>query len=315
MMADPEKQRFPFPVVGYPVLGRFGLGHSLLGWARCLIWCRDNHVPMLAPDWRHLRIGPYLRRESDKRAYHRLFNYEGYIRGMQKRAYLLLGKRVHAPVRQEIRFAGRRPSVIVFKNSLGKNELFFEEIYTRHAEIRDELTRVTRTEHLPRHWKDLHFIGIHVRRGDFAAIDNIDILKSGRNNMRLPIGWYLEMLRGVRLQVGSCVPAVVCSDGSHEELQPLLNEAGVTLCTGYSAIHDILLLSKAGLLIASGSEFSMWAAFLGQVPRICYPRQRKARLLTDRRCELEPEVENIADLDQDFISYLKGVFNSDTMAD
>jgi hypothetical protein len=74
---------------GYPALGRFGLGHSLMAWARCHIWCKGQEAAMLGPIWLRPRLGPYLRRERDKREYFKLFNNNGYI-GEPLRSWLLL---------------------------------------------------------------------------------------------------------------------------------------------------------------------------------------------------------------------------------
>ena len=52
---------------GYPEMGRTGLGHSLLAWARCVVWCEMTGAKMLAPRWLRIRIGPYLRGERQAR--------------------------------------------------------------------------------------------------------------------------------------------------------------------------------------------------------------------------------------------------------
>src|SRR5215207_6573146 len=79
---------------GYAILGRTGMGNMMLPWARCFLWCKDHGVPMIAPSWRHLRIGPYLRRENDKRQYYRVWGGRGYIRGLRRLALLATAGRV-----------------------------------------------------------------------------------------------------------------------------------------------------------------------------------------------------------------------------
>jgi hypothetical protein len=70
------------------------------------------------------------------------------------------------------------------------------------------------------------------------------------------------------------VPAVVVSDGSPAALGDLLSIDGVTLLRPGCAISDLLVLSRARVLLASGSSsFSAWGAFLGQMPVASHPGQ------------------------------------------
>jgi len=297
------------PIAGYPIIGRFGLGHSLLAWARCFIWCKDNGIPMVAPRWRYLRVGPYLRRETDKRAYHELFQSDGYINGTRKLLYLAFAQRLPftRAVLPDLLTKGN-PTLVVFTNDIARNERHFKEIISRHADIRKELLRITRKEHIPSVNIDHRFIGIHVRCGDFRSANDIQEIKSGRN-VRIQIDWYVEMLRGLRNRIGVFVPAVVFSDGSLDDLRPLLGERNVMLSVEHSAIYDMYFLSAAKVIIASGSGFSMWASFLGQTPRICFPGQRRERLLGQSETEQEPECECSDDLDGDFVAYIASRLN------
>jgi len=82
----------------YADVGYFGLTHSLLAWARCHLWAADNQVPMIAPSWLRVRgrIGPWLRREPDKRQYQLLFRFPDYITGMRRLALLATRERIAA---------------------------------------------------------------------------------------------------------------------------------------------------------------------------------------------------------------------------
>jgi hypothetical protein len=81
-------------VLTYPILGHCGLGNMLLPWARCYIYSKKNNIPMISPTWTKIRIGPYIRREKDKRNYQFLFSNKGYIIGIEKLYYLLFFKKV-----------------------------------------------------------------------------------------------------------------------------------------------------------------------------------------------------------------------------
>ena len=291
-------------VAGHASLGRFGLGHSLLAWARCYLWCKDHDVPMLEPRWCHLRIGPYLRREADKRSYHKLFRKNSYVGGFRRLAILCFSEKL--PYNTNIDMAAlknTKAALVVFRNDASNNERYFKEIIGRHVDIREELLRITRVSHRLPCRENRKFIGIHVRCGDFSVARHPDDVKTSRN-VRIPISWFVDILRGLRARIRLQIPAIVFSDGSRTELASLLREERVTLACGPSAISDMFHLSSAGVIVASGSGFSMWATYLGQTPRICYPGQRRERVLETSGIDLEPECECPDNLSDEFISSL-----------
>ena len=114
------------------------------------------------------------------------------------------------------------------------------------------------------------FIGIHVRRGDFQRIgQGTDLSRS--DNTITPLEWFIESLKLVRAQASRTLPAIVTSDGAPEELRALLEIDNVRLVRTGAAIGDLLLLSRASVLLASGSSFSAWASYLGQMPNFVTP--------------------------------------------
>jgi hypothetical protein len=132
-------------------------------------------------------------------------------------------------------------------------------------------------------------VAAHVRLGDFQAADE-DLLRAGSFNMRLPIGWYAAAIERLRSQLGP-FPVRVFSDGEEHDLAPILALADVELVRGRTAITDLFDLSAAACMIASGSTFSTWAAFLGQVPSVWFPGQFRGSVLDggDRGVEVEWE--------------------------
>jgi hypothetical protein len=105
--------RVPVARYGDPRLMRAGLGNMLFPWARCFLWCRDNEAAMLAPRWFKLRVGPYVRRESDKRRYDRLFRRDGYVHGV-RRATILARAEVIAEGAPRLPTTGK-PAVVRFE--------------------------------------------------------------------------------------------------------------------------------------------------------------------------------------------------------
>ena len=82
-------------------------------------------------------------------------------------------------------------------------------------------------------------------------------------------------------RAGRDVPAQVFSDGSDEELAGLLALPAVRRMDYGSGLGDMLGLSRSRLLIASGSTFSMWGSYLGQVPAIWHPRKLLQHVLIE----------------------------------
>ena len=272
-------------VYGYPRMARAGLGHMLNTWARCFAWCHKNRLPMLAPQWRQLRIGPYVRRERDKRAYHPFFRSDGYVEGSGRLLCLTLGRRV-AEDYSEQTLSGERadiPTVVVFYDGelgamIGRG---FDVLRDDHDIITAELLRITRREFATPALIDDPFIGIHVRCGDFVVPQTTADIRSDNRNLRVPIEWYAAALTELRGKLGTEYTARLFSDGSESELAPLLRLPRVELMPTRSAITDILSLSQARVLVASGSGFSNWAAFLGQMPSLWFPSRRYFHLRAD----------------------------------
>jgi len=291
----------PKLLYGYPVLGRYGLGNMLYPWARCFIWCQDNHVPMIAPRWTYIRIGPYLRHEKDKRNYQRLFHSQGYITGV-KRLWILMfctkipEDKVTKIIHSDLFLNSSRKKVVRFK---GMRD-FFTPLKSRHEDLYRELKRITKPGLIKSSPAD-QFIGIHVRRGDYSKPSEEALLRAGHPNYRIPITWYVSILNSLRSNLGHLV-SYVFSDGTTDELAPLLCLPDTILIQGGSAITDLLALSSSSVMIASGSTFSMWASFLGQVPCIWYPGQRWQFVIkTNTDVCLEPEMDVDASFSYGFL--------------
>jgi hypothetical protein len=275
----------------------------LFPWARCFLWCRDHGVPMVAPIWTQLRIGPYLRHERDKRNYQRLFRHHGYVDRVSRLLLLALAQRVSEDLSSEsLREPQSGITLVVFK---GVGELF-SPLCLRHDTLLAELKSITRPVFVDASLANTAFIGIHVRRGDFSVPRDDRELREGRTNCRIPLRWYVSALNAIRSALLCPATALVFTDGSETEIQELLNMPNVRLFRGESAITDLLALSGARAMVASGSTFSMWASFLGQVPCLWHPGQRlQCVISSDEDGLLEPEWENNGSLSASFLEVLR----------
>ena len=286
---------------GFPVLGRTGLGNMLTVWAKCRLWCFLNDAPMIAPYWAQVRIGTYLRRERDKRHYQSCFNDDHYISGLLRKYLLLTKPKLHVDTVSNANAAVSETSkdtVFCFEGLGG-----FEDL-TSHSEfLKNELLAITDKRLYP--GEDKSFIGVHIRRGDYREIPP-DCDPSRYMYYRLPIDWYVDAVCYLRSRVGDDVPVCVFSDGTEDELAPIMGLPAVKRSAYKHAITDILAMSNASVIVASRSTFSAWSVFLGQVPAVWYPGTRQAHLIPDDRDELTqqcwlPEQE----LSEEFIASVK----------
>jgi hypothetical protein len=171
---------------------------------------------------------------------------------------------------------------------------YFNSIIMDHAFLYDKLLKITRDEHK----KGLTFdfrksMSVHVRLGDFKGSD------------ATPIQWYINTLHKLRAELGSGWPIYIFSDGTDEELMPVMRLPNTARLTFGSSLADLLALSKAHLLIGSaGSTFSQWASFLGRMPVIWSKGSLTQHLYYDNPL-LEIECAQEEKLPEDFIAICK----------
>jgi len=181
--------------------------------------------------------------------------------------------------------AGAPPgSVVEFRGMEDK----FAPFRADHELVYGELLKIARPQHLATLAEPAPApIAIHVRRGDFVRQPSYEDMLEIDNSL-LPQDWYVAALQAVRAQAGRELPAAVYSDGRDEELAKLLALPAVRRVDYGSSLGDMLGLSRSQLLIASGSTFSMWGSYLGQVPTIWHPKKLLQHVLLDHH---EREIE------------------------
>ena len=260
-------------------IGGLGLGNMLFTYAKAVLYARDHDVKMIWPTWVSIPVGQILRRESNKRFYHDLFqNRIGAVSGIQK-LWLLWT---------------RKKDIVVMEGMEGEFEPLAGKENSRY------LYQHFQTILQERNKKALEFepgngICMHIRLGDFIRGTEAD-LKAGNPNTSIPIEWYIHVIGQIRAAVSEKLPVYIFSDGSREELQEILALPYVQQITFGTAIGDILAMSKAKLFVASGSTFSGWVRYLGRMNTITYPGQLKQYLLEDDEPAFELEAEEIPEI-------------------
>ncbi len=258
-------------------IGGPGLGNLLFPWARAVVAARLNNWTPIWPTWPQLKVGPMLRGESDNRTYSDLFlASDDYIHGVDKLLLLsnpTLKKHSEGDVLPDA--SSSRRQLICYT---GMNGLF-EPILGQHQLVNEELMRITnKTVLLPE--KKVDFIAVHIRFGDFASYD--ESKRKANNNMRLPLQWYVELIKQIDKKSKIKQPFIIFSDADDHEIQELLELENVERAEKTDALSDILKMSSANALIASNSTFSMWSAYLGRMPVIWHSSFNKSRLYFDK---------------------------------
>jgi len=265
-------------------LGGPGLGNLLFPWARAKLLARQNGYQCVAPTWPQLKLGPLLRGEYDSRSYFSLFKAgQSDLSGLSRLYVLIMRKRVQENISKLA-----RPGDVVVTTGMGE---LFNEFLEHPVFLREELEAILTRNRMPQLMHSCgsaKAIAVHVRFGDFSAADTLKS-KNGETNRKQPIEWYVAAVNELRRHLGEKVPVNLFSDAKYKELSPLMDLPWVHRVHGNSAIEDMLLLSSHRLLVASGSTFSMWASFLGQIPTIWFPGQMKFRLLRQVSEEIEFE--------------------------
>ena len=246
---------------------RAGLGNKLIPWARSVIYANQHNLQRISSPFAQLSLGPTLRGEKDARVYAGQFNHDPEaISGLRAAFYKASLKRLAEPF--DLSLPPKSESGIVDFISLEGN---FATLAGHNALLQAALLRITRKQLRPR--DALPPIGIHVRRGDFAAGNTVGSATFG-GCVQTPLAWYRDLLRGIRQTVRADLAAFVVSDGRDHELAELLNEPNVSRVDRGCALADLWALSQAKVILGSGgSTFTGWGSFLGGAPLALVPGQ------------------------------------------
>jgi hypothetical protein len=285
-------------------LGGPGLGNLLFIFARSIVFFDEDDCKIIWPTWASLKIGPWLRHEKDKRYYGDFFHNDGsFISGVEKMRLLITKRKFVVNTINP-------PICPTENNVIYQYEAFqmrFGDMLAKREIIKKRIFNIVKQKHkkaLSEIYSNI--INIHVRFGDFSK-NNIEALNRGDDNNRIPIMWYVNIVNQVKTVLGDNIFFYVFSDGSDRELEPLLMIQGVKRVFYGSAIADILALSQAKLIIASGSSFSMWARFLGNTSCISYTNQMKEHICCGEE-NFEFEIGMNETLDEEKLDYIRQLY-------
>lgn len=242
-----------------------GLANCLFIYARAIVLSEKYNIPLINPSWIQFNIGPYLRMEKDKRHYNGLFKSFG--KSYLLKNWLLL---LHKKVSEDTSIDYYKNGVLYVQGL--KN--YFEDIRFHSVAVRSHLLSIVNQRDFEVYSKhDEKFVGVHVRLGDYSS--------EARTNLE----WFIEKIKFIQSNTNEEITFYIFSDGSEKELVPLTQIKNCKLVFFGSALADILVLSKATLILASDSTFSAWSAYLGQVP-IVFNKKHFGKVLDNEEDEV-----------------------------
>jgi hypothetical protein len=248
-----------------------GLGNLLFPWARCIVACRERGWTLIQPQWWQLDVFSLWQRNRASRYYFGQLKSNGSgLQAFPRLWRLLLFRHIPEPLKRGAPVPEDGQSKIVVFSGI-KN--YFEDFLDDQSFVREKLFEVAcKTDIGSAASRVRNSIVVHVRLGDFLA-PSINPQHT-EDNQRVQIQWYIAAVHEVRLALGVELPVYVLSDGKDEELAPLLS---VNRCTRLCLkdLAGMLVLSCARILVASGSTYSMWGSFLGQMPVLWPPGKRR----------------------------------------
>lgn len=227
-----------------------GLGNLLFPISRALVGQSRYGGVFVYPTIRQVKIGTYLRMERDKRTYGNVF------RTRKKEDWRIFLRALQAPTVAENQYRKRStlgPVTVAYSGL----QYYFHDIEGCRNLI---MPWIASNARLKGAIDDKYDIGIHVRLGDFQVCGYND----SRSNTRLPVQWYKDAIRQAQSALGVKTPKTfVFTDGDVGQVKKLLSIPEATADTAKNAVTAIINLSKARVIVASRSTFSMWAVYLG----------------------------------------------------
>lgn len=224
---------------GFMRFGGPGLANCMFLAARAYVNALNDQGIFINPTWTKFSIGPYLRRERDKRVYHSIFRESG-VHGIHKLALIILKILKLKQIKEygPYDLGGYFTGLNAYSNQIIR--------YFSNITLPESLAELNNYD-----FEDV--IGIHIRLGDYPT------------SWRTPLTWYDQLIKFI-LSINPTQKFILLSDGTNEELKSLLNYSNVKREFFGNAFADLTALSRCKLILGSDSTFSAWGAFLGRTP-------------------------------------------------
>ena len=226
--------------LGYVRWPGAGLGNLLFPISRAIIAQHNTGGILLFATMRQIKLGPYLRREDDKRTYGEIFqgrSLDEWLQWIEFRFSYFLS----------------HSSKYIFYSGIGN---YFYDLHEYNELISDFIEARVR---LPIVYEEFD-IALHLRSGDFSDYD----AKNTGQSIRNPRSFYqAALVRAVKVVNKKNPKIVVFSDSPACEVKKYVGFDVLNIEQKVNALHSIMKMSRAKVIITSRSTFSLWAQFLG----------------------------------------------------
>jgi len=270
---------FCIPVFGHGLL-QFGMGfgNRLFPWARCRLFSYQTGARMISPIWFRPAIRQMWRKGVVPKYYLRqlmllgLFkNRAGDVGPFRGRMMMLKSRVISERQFFQNQYINNSRNVVVVFRSFESTP--FATLLQHRDFLKRELLKIVKVKYLDivQKWSEIPLV-MNIRCGnDFLPPTQG---KQIMGHQKTSLQWFADVLCLIRRRSKQRLPALVVSDGPKEELRPLFDLEDTFLLEPRSAISDLLVMSKAKILLASGaSSFSAWGSFLGNGLCISFPGQ------------------------------------------
>ena len=237
-----------------------GLGHSLESYSRAFTYYANGYAEFVHPNWFKLHVGPYLRRELDKRDYWRIIKTPS-TWGLHP---LHSFRRFFCRVVSEAEFDPRKNRQFLIVQDEGPHS--FARLQPHKQKFVSALESLSR--HTPKQRFSAPSIGIFHRSGDFRVLGPG---KGANERVRrthgygyIPPEYAAEALRKCRRIAGWQVPAVLSTDASLDEVRCITDMGAVTLARVDSSFANMLEMRHHDVLILGTSSYGRWSFFMGE---------------------------------------------------
>ncbi len=244
------------------------MGNQLFPLMHAAVFAKINRLPFIVTGYHQIKVRPYLKAWNNKR------NYTGYF-AFQKnilpewidKAKVWRRRRqwktIYEPFLHAVDACELQGRVFWFEKMPAYHD-YFGKLMEHRQLVKDllwDMLKKNIKEQFARYQAPV--IGVHIRLGDFRKLAAGEEFVGG--HVRAPEAYYINIITGIRKINGKTLAATVFTDGYGHEIKNILQLPATEVAQSKPDIVDLLLLGRSKIIVmAPGSTFSAWAAFLSE---------------------------------------------------
>jgi len=243
-----------------------GLANKLLVWSRSVVFANMHglsHSNVVAYPWVDFHPKRILRLDKDQRVYSGFVtnDFINLFRSFSLKK-TIIEPRLTIDKIEHINY--------VFKVTPSKEDYFYE-IREYGKLIRESLWSIVKPSIKEKVLSAKQYdVAVHIRRGDFPS------------ELQVPISTIEKIIQKFKESYGEDISFLIFSDGYDSEFKELLKYSNVSFIEGNDPIFELLLMSKARVIIPSvRSTYSYFASYISSAFVLRHYNDNYARIRTD----------------------------------